>query len=127
MWLAALLDEQMHQQRLTQVDIADRVGVSQAAVSRWVIGKGLPKPGQAVRLAWALGLEPLSFMGELWPEVAEALADLSGGALNDSLEQLGEADSEYDDEVAAAADTGRPGPRGRRFNRPSPEPEPEGP
>lgn len=45
----------MQDQGLTQESLASRLGVSQAAVSRWIRGSQ-PRPAQALRLAHALGV-----------------------------------------------------------------------
>lgn len=35
----------------TQADLADRMGVTRAAVSAWVLGKRLPQPAMALKLS----------------------------------------------------------------------------
>jgi transcriptional regulator with XRE-family HTH domain len=55
----------------SQAKLAAQVGVSQQTISNWNSGK-LPKPEEAVRLAVALGHDPLTLLGHLWPAIAEA-------------------------------------------------------
>lgn len=51
----------MAESRLTQTDLAERLGVTQAAVSMWVNG-GLPSLDQTLRISCAFGWEPRTFL-----------------------------------------------------------------
>jgi transcriptional regulator with XRE-family HTH domain len=50
------LGGRMVAQRITQAELAGRVGVSQQAVSRWLAASSYPGTVNAARLARALGL-----------------------------------------------------------------------
>ena len=55
MTLAKQLKEHRHRTRLTQADIAKRIGVDQATVSTWERGRALPNPQAFQDLAVVLG------------------------------------------------------------------------
>ena len=42
---------------LTQMEIAERVGVAQPLISRWFSGKCMPRPDTIKRIATALNIE----------------------------------------------------------------------
>jgi transcriptional regulator with XRE-family HTH domain len=52
------LRERREQQRLSQRDVADIIGVSHTAVSQWESGRSLPVPTKVPELERALELEP---------------------------------------------------------------------
>lgn len=49
---------------LTQGQLAERLGLSQAAVGRWEAGEFLPKGRYVVKLAGALGINVSALLGE---------------------------------------------------------------
>lgn len=51
------LGRELEQRRMTQVELASRVGVSPAAVSRWVSGQRVPDILLTERIAAALGID----------------------------------------------------------------------
>lgn len=71
MWFAELIAQQVTDVG-TQTALARRLGVTQQTVSNWLTGKTLPQPPEAVRLAVHLGVDPVTFVGRLWPEVDQA-------------------------------------------------------
>ena len=42
---------------LTQIEIAEKIGVAQPLVSRWFSGKCMPRPGTIKRIAEALNIQ----------------------------------------------------------------------
>jgi len=52
----ALLEETLLAKGFTQTSLAERLGVTRAAVSKWMIGKSFPRPPELLKLAKALGL-----------------------------------------------------------------------
>lgn len=55
---AQVLDEAMHEKRITQADIARKVGVSPQAVQQWCSGKSSPRGAKLALLAEYLGVPP---------------------------------------------------------------------
>lgn len=95
MWLAGVLKEEMRRLDLTQVDVASAVGVSQAAVSKWLSGLQTPQPVHVLRIAELVGRDPISVLHRVWPEfrsadrlgeLRELLADASDGQLHEVID-----------------------------------------
>lgn len=72
MWLSNVITSGMNEKGWVQRDLAGHLGVSQAAVSKWIRGKGGIEVEQAIRLALVLDHNVLEFVGRLWPEIAES-------------------------------------------------------
>lgn len=60
---------------LTQAQLAEKVGVSFATVQRWESGAE-PRPSTLVKVAKALGVEPMQLLDEMvaWKQTAERKA-----------------------------------------------------
>lgn len=52
----SLLEETLHRQGLTQTSLAEKLGVTKAAVSKWLAGKSFPRPPELLGLGKTLGL-----------------------------------------------------------------------
>lgn len=65
-----LVEEALHSQGLTQTSVADRLGITKAAVSKWLTGKAFPRPPELLRLGKLLGLSyrQLVITGAMQPE-----------------------------------------------------------
>lgn len=75
----------------TQTALARRLNVTQQTVSNWKSGKSLPQPPEAVRLAIHLDVDPVAFIGRLYPELDRAdplakLRRLLEGAASEDVE-----------------------------------------
>ena len=64
------LQRQRHANGLTQTDIARRLNITAAAVSKWESGSALPKPKHFKKLARILGVDPLELTRIMVPEAA---------------------------------------------------------
>ncbi len=71
-WLSKVLIRRLAEPGWSQDKIADRVGVSQAAVSKWVKGTSRIQLDQAIRLAPVLDQDVVPFVHRLWPDLADA-------------------------------------------------------
>ncbi|MFH1109163.1 MAG: helix-turn-helix transcriptional regulator [Planctomycetota bacterium] len=59
---AKCLQQARHQKGWTQQNLADKLGVSRAAIANYETGKGAPEPARAVALAKALDESPSEFL-----------------------------------------------------------------
>ena len=53
--------------RLTEAELAEKVGVSQAAISRWELGERVPR--DPFKVADALGVDPYWLIGKKRPTI----------------------------------------------------------
>lgn len=51
-----LLEQTIHGKGFTQTSLAAKLGVTKAAVSKWLVGKSFPRPPELLKLGKALGL-----------------------------------------------------------------------
>ena len=103
---------------LTQVQLAARVGVTQATVSNWEnedpVKATTPNPPEAAKLAILFGFDPIQMICRIWPEVGalDRLAKLRvtlADATTDELDAL--------DQVARQMIDARTEPPKRRRRR----------
>lgn len=90
MWLREKVVSRRRERGWTQVELANAASVTQPSVSNWELGKTAPNPEEAARLAAALDLDPVTFIGQLWPDVAAAdrLSELRGLLADATDEQI---------------------------------------
>lgn len=69
--LAELLRDQMRLLGLSQLDVAEKVGVRQQTVSKWLTGETQPRVKLLPALAETLGLEPTDLSTALVPPPAD--------------------------------------------------------
>lgn len=95
MWIREKVISRRKERGWTQLDLANAASVTQASVSNWERGKTAPNPEEAARLAAALGLDAITFIGQLWPDVAanDRLAGLRSLLAGASDEQLAKVES----------------------------------
>src|SRR5690554_4042875 len=51
-----LLERRCEERGLSQREVADRLGLTRAAVSKWLTGKSFPRPAELLKLGRLLGL-----------------------------------------------------------------------
>lgn len=61
--LGRRLSELLEERQMSQKDLADRTGLTPAAVSRYVSGDREPRPITVASIAKALGVEPATITG----------------------------------------------------------------
>lgn len=93
-WLSNLIADRLSEPGWSQDRIALEVGVSQAAVSKWVKGTARIQLDQAIRLAPVLDQEVVPFVHRLWPDLADAdpvppeLREILRAAADDQLVEV---------------------------------------
>ena len=79
------LREKRREHGMTQMKLAERVGLAQSSITRFETGKARPKPSTAMKIAEVLGFD----WTEFYQEARDDRGEVSGAAA-EAAERMGE-------------------------------------